>query len=127
MDKEVPARHIIVRVAKRIILTKTFTVYSWTVKRGQDHQFADAWKDFAKWVTRQKGSSGSTRLFRDLNTAGHFLSVDAWENEESLRAFLKEAEFGLRVEGLRKFLDGFSSWPLKLEAEERDKAIREGP
>jgi heme-degrading monooxygenase HmoA len=101
-------------------LAKTFTVYSWTVKRGQDHQFVEAWKDFAKWVTGQTGSERSTRLFRDLDNTGHFLSVDSWENEESLRTFLKGTEYGHRVDALLKFLDSFSSWPLKLEAEEHN-------
>ncbi len=101
-------------------MAKGFTVYSWTVKRGQERQFVEAWKNFAKWVTRQTGSERSTRLFRDLDSMGHFLSVDSWENEESLRMFLKETEYGHRVEALRKFLDGLSSWPLKLEAEERN-------
>jgi quinol monooxygenase YgiN len=101
-------------------LTRTFTVYSWTVKREQDHQFAEAWKDFAKWVTHQMGSLGSTRLFRDLDNLGHFLSVDSWESEESLKILMKGTEYGHRVEALQKFLDSFSSWPLKLEAEERN-------
>jgi quinol monooxygenase YgiN len=101
-------------------LTKIFTVYSWTLKQGQDHQFVEAWKDFAKWVTRQEGSLGSTRLFRDLDNPGHFLSVDSWENEELLKTFLGGTEYSVRVDTLRKLLDSFSSWPLKLEAEERE-------
>ncbi len=101
-------------------MTKIFTVYSWTLKQGQDHQFVEAWKDFAKWVTRQAGSLGSTRLFRDMDYPGHFLSVDSWENEESLKKFLKGTEYSHRVAALREYLDSFSSWPLKLEAEERD-------
>jgi hypothetical protein len=83
----------------------------------------EEWNGFAKWVIRQTGSSGSTRLFRDLDNHGHFLSVDSWENEESLKTFLNGTEYGLRIEALRKFLDNFSSWPLKLEAEERDSNI----
>jgi quinol monooxygenase YgiN len=85
----------------------------------------EEWKDFAKWATRQTGSMGSTRLFRDLNGPGHFLSVDSWENEESLQTFLKGTEYHRRIETLRKFLDNFSSWPLELEAEERNKSTQE--
>ena len=50
------------------------------------------------------------------------MSVDSWENEESLNALRKGKEYDRRVKVLRKFSDNFSSWPLTLEAEERISA-----
>ena len=74
------------------------------------------------WVISQKGSSGSTRLFRDLDDPTHFMSVDSWENEETLESIRKGIEYGRRMDNLRKLLDNSASWPLELEAEERNFA-----
>ena len=101
-------------------MAKIFTVFSWTVNRGRSRDFVEAWKDFALWAISQKGSSGSTRLFRDLDDPAHFMSVDSWENEETFESIRKETEYGSRIEDLRKLLYNFASWPLELEAEEHD-------
>ena len=103
-------------------MAKIFTVFSWTVKRGHSQEFVEGWKGFAMWVINQKGSLGSTRLFRDLDDPAHFMSVDSWENEELLECIRKGIEYGRRIDDLRKLLDNFASWPLELEAEERDSA-----
>jgi hypothetical protein len=49
----------------------------------------------------------------------HFLSVDAWNDQNALRALREEPEFGRKLGELRKLLDNFSSWSLELEAEEK--------
>jgi len=103
-------------------LAKIFTVYSWTVKHGRGQEFVEAWKGFALWAISQKGSSGSTRLFRDLDDPTHFMSVDSWEKEELLESIREGMEYGRRIDDLRKLLYNFASWPLELEAEERDSA-----
>jgi heme-degrading monooxygenase HmoA len=103
-------------------LAKIFTVYSWTVKRGHGQEFVEAWKGFARWVISQTGSSGSTRLFRDTDDPTHFMSVDSWQNLELLESIQKGVEYGRRIDDLRKLLYNFASWPLELEAEERDSA-----
>jgi heme-degrading monooxygenase HmoA len=104
------------------MLAKIFTVYSWTVKRGQGQEFVEAWKGFARWAISQTGSSGSTRLFRDTDDPTHFMSVDSWQNLELLESIRKGMEYGRRIDDLRKLLYNFASWPLELEAEERDSA-----
>ena len=109
-------------LAKVNILAKIFTVYSWTVKPRLGEEFVKAWKSFALWVISQKGSSGSTRLFRDLDDPRHFMSVDSWENRETIESIRKGIEYGRRIEDLQKFLYNFASWPLDLEGEERDFA-----
>jgi heme-degrading monooxygenase HmoA len=91
-------------------------VYSWTVKKGLDKKFIEAWRDFATWVVDQSGSGGSTRLFRDLADPAHFMSVDSWENEEGLADFQKGAEFRHRIGNLRELLNDLHFWPLGLEA-----------
>jgi heme-degrading monooxygenase HmoA len=103
-------------------LAKIFTVYSWTVKRGHGQEFVEAWKGFARWAISQTGSSGSTRLFRDTDDPTHFMSVDSWQNLELLESIQKGVEYGRRIDDLRKLLYNFASWPLELEAEERDSA-----
>jgi hypothetical protein len=50
------------------------------------------------------------------------MSVDSWEKEELLESIRKGVEYGRRIDDLRKLLYNFASWPLKLEAEERDSA-----
>ena len=109
-------------LVKGNILAKIFTVYSWTVRPRQGEEFVKAWKGFALWVISHKGSSGSTRLFRDLDDPRHFMSVDSWENKEAIESIRKGIEYGRRMEDLRKLLYNFGSWPLELEAEERDFA-----
>ncbi len=47
------------------------------------------------------------------------MSVDSWNSENALRALREEPEFGRKLAELRKLLDNFSSWSLKLEAEEK--------
>jgi len=103
-------------------LAKIFTVYSWTAKRGHGQEFVEAWKGFARWAISQTGSSGSTRLFRDTDDPTHFMSVDSWQNLELLESIQKGVEYGRRIDDLRKLLYNFASWPLELEAEERDSA-----
>jgi heme-degrading monooxygenase HmoA len=98
-------------------LSKTYIVYSWTVKKRLDEKFMEAWRDFAAWAVGQNGSSGSTRLFRDLADTAHFMSVDSWENEDAIADFQKGAEFRQRIGILRELLDDFSFWPLELKVE----------
>ncbi len=98
---------------------RVYTVYSWTAKEGLDREFVVAWRELAKLVVSQAGSTKSTRLFRDMLDARHFMSVDSWNNEEALRALPGRPEFDRKLAGLRKLLDNFSSWSLKLEAEEK--------
>ncbi len=61
----------------------------------------------------------STRLFRDMSNRNHFLSVDSWEEEKALETLHTGGEFKRQLREFRKLLDDFSSWSLKLEAEER--------
>ncbi len=103
-------------------MTRYFTVYSWTVKPGVDKEFATAWREFANWITRQEGSLGSSRLFRDLGDSAHFLSVDSWASGKSLDTVRATEEFGKQIDALRKLLQDFNSWPLRLEAETRSQA-----
>ncbi len=99
--------------------SKVYTVYSWTAKDGHDRDFVVAWRELARLVVNQPGSTKSTRLFRDKLDRRHFMSVDSWNNENALRALQEEPEFGRKLAELRKLLDNFTSWSLKLEAEEK--------
>ena len=47
------------------------------------------------------------------------MSVDSWNNEKALRVLQHEPEFGRKLAEVRKLLDNFSSWSLRLEAEEK--------
>jgi quinol monooxygenase YgiN len=99
--------------------SKVYTVYSWTTKDGHDRDFVAAWQELARLVVNQAGSTKSTRLFRNMLDERHFLSVDAWNDQNALRALREEPEFGRKLAELRKLLDNFSSWSLELEAEEK--------
>ena len=100
-------------------MTRVYTVYSWVAKQGRDREFVSKWQQFAKWVVNQKGSMKSTRLFGDMSNPNHFLSVDSWKEEKAFKILQAGREFNGQLRDLRKFLDDFSSWSLKLEAEER--------
>ena len=99
-------------------LPKLYIVNSWIVKRGRDKEFVAAWKAFAKWLVSQKGSMGSTRLFKDDLDPAHYLSVDSWENGAVHAAFRRGVQFGKQSYRLQKLTIDFSSWTLTLEAEE---------
>jgi heme-degrading monooxygenase HmoA len=99
--------------------SKVYTVYSWTTKEGHDKDFVAAWRELARLVVNQAGSTKSTRLFRDVMDRRHFMSVDSWNSEKALRGLQQEPEFGHKLAELRKLLDNFSSWSLRLEAEEK--------
>ena len=99
-------------------VTKVWTVYSWLTKPKRDHRFVAAWKEFANWIVKQPGATGSTRLFRDVSDSKHFMSVDSWQDEKAFAALRDDAEFKRRLDRLGENLDGFSSWFLILEAEQ---------
>ena len=94
-------------------------VYSWFVKKGLEIEFVNSWRDFARWMTQQAGSTKTTRLFRDISDGSHFMSVDSWENEKWLMTLRAQAEFDHQLDNLRRFLYRVSSWPLKVESEEQ--------
>lgn len=100
-------------------LSTVYVVYSWTTKEGNDKDFVAAWRELARLVVNQAGSTKSTRLFRDTTDRRHFMSVDSWNNEKALRVLQHEPEFGRKLAEVRKLLDNFSSWSLRLEAEEK--------
>ncbi len=99
-------------------MPRVYVVRSWVVKRGRDEDFLTAWKGFARWMVRQDGSTGSTRLFRDTLDPAHYMSVDSWE-EEKASATTRGLEFGRQSYKLEQLTVNFSSWTLKLEAEEQ--------
>ena len=99
-------------------MPSVYVVRSWIVKRGRDLDFLTAWQAFAKWMVRQEGSTGSTRLFRDTLDPAHYMSVDSWEEEKAPTTF-RGLEFGRQSYKLEQLAVNFSSWTLNLEAEER--------
>ena len=100
-------------------MAKVYVVYSWVAKQGRDREFVSKWREFAKWIVNQNGSMKSTRLFGDMSSPNHFLSVDSWEEERALETLQAGGEYNSQLRDLRKLLDDFSSWSLKLEAEQR--------
>lgn len=100
-------------------MARLYTVYSWVARKGRDEEFVSAWQEFAKWIVNQIGSTRSTRLFRDTSDTRHFMSVDSWEDEKSLRTLREGSEYDEQINSLHRFLDNFHSWPLKLEAEQK--------
>ena len=68
------------------------------------------------------GFLGINAVFRDTDDPTHFMSVDSWQNQELLESIQKGVEYDRRIDDLRKLLYNFASWPLELEAEERDSA-----
>jgi hypothetical protein len=102
-------------------LTKAWTVHAWFVKKGRDQDFISAWQDFAHWMTRQGGSGGTARLFRDVSGSSHYMSVDSWEDIKSIKTMRRKADYKNHMSILWTFLEDYSSWPLKLEVEESSK------
>ncbi len=100
-------------------MTKVYTVYSWVVKRGRGEEFVAEWQDFAKWIVKQEGSTGSTQLFRDTLDPAHYMSVEVWKEEKASETIRKGVEFGRQRYKLQQLTDNFSSWMLKLEAEQQ--------
>ncbi len=99
-------------------MMKVYTVYSWVVKRGHGKEFVAAWQNFAKWIARQEGSTGSTWLFKDTIDPAHYISVDAWKEEKASKTVRKGVEFGRQYYKLQQLTDNFSSWTLQLEAKQ---------
>ncbi len=100
-------------------MTNVYTVYSWVVKRGRGKEFVSAWQNFAKWIVKQEGSTGLTQLFKDTLDPAHYMSVDAWKEEKTSEMIRKGVEFGRQYYKLQQLTDNFSSWMLKLEAEQQ--------
>lgn len=97
---------------------KVYAVYSWQVKRGQSRTFVKAWVRFSRWITKKNGSTGKSRLFRELSNQTHFMSVDSWDDREALESLQASSEFERELKKLGRLLDGLSYWPLELQAEE---------
>jgi len=98
---------------------EVYAVYSWVVKRGRGEEFVAAWQNFAKWIVKQEGSTGSTRLFRNTLDLAHYMSVDVWKEGKASETIRTGVEFGRQYYKLQQLTDNFSSWSFKLEAEQQ--------
>ncbi len=100
-------------------MPKVYIVNSWIVKRGRDKDFVVAWKAFARWIVSQNGATGTTRLFKDDLDPAHYLSVHSWEDETARATVQRGVQFGKESFKLQQLAVDFSSWSLRLEAEEK--------
>ena len=96
---------------------KIYTISNWTVKRGRDKEFVEAWKVFANWIVLQKGT-GPTRLLRDDLDPAHYISIESWEDENTRAAIQRGVPFGRQSYKLQQLAIDFSSRPFKEEREE---------
>ncbi len=99
-------------------MSKTYTIRTWTIKRGRDKDFLAAWKDFAKWITSQDGAVGPARLFRDNLDPAHFVSIDSWQDETARDLIHAGVQFGKQSYKLEQLAMDSSYRSLTLEAEE---------
>ena len=96
---------------------KIYTISNWTVKRGREKEFVAAWKNFANWIVRQKGT-GPASLFKDDLDPAHYTSIESWEDESTRAAIQKGIPFGRESYKLQQFSIDFSSRSFKKEGEE---------
>jgi heme-degrading monooxygenase HmoA len=94
------------------------TVYSsgsWRPSPGREHDFVEAWKEFAAWATRMPGA-GQLRLTRDLDEQGRYVSFGDWASEDAVRAWKGSPEFKERLAHVLQHVGEFHSSPLVLVA-----------
>jgi heme-degrading monooxygenase HmoA len=73
-----------------------FTHGRFEVEPANEDAFAEAWTEFATWVSQRPGA-GTLRLVRDLRNAGRFISFGQWDDADAVRAWKNSAEFKERI------------------------------
>ena len=66
------------------------------VEPGNEEAFVEAWSEFAAWASERPGA-GTLRLFRDVRSAGRFVSFGQWDDADAVRAWKSSAEFKERI------------------------------
>jgi heme-degrading monooxygenase HmoA len=97
-------------------MTETYTSGLWTVKSGEEQEFVEAWKEFARWAGTMPGSQ-ALRLVRDLEDSSRFLSFAPWESFESQQAWKQLPDFRERIAQVRKHCEDFQPSTYELVAE----------
>ncbi|MGZ8515026.1 MAG: antibiotic biosynthesis monooxygenase family protein [Candidatus Limnocylindrales bacterium] len=76
---------------------------TWIVRLGQGDAFAAAWRAFAEWGLAAHGPARAW-LLRDRDNPDRIISVGPWPDEEAMRAWRSDPEFGPRIERVRQLV-----------------------
>ena len=72
---------------------QTYTSATWKVKPGNEQEFIDTWKAFAKWTVDNVKGAEYARLLQDNLDATRFVSFAPWNNEETIANWREMDEF----------------------------------
>ena len=81
---------------------QTYTSAAWKVKPGNEQEFIDTWKAFAKWTADNAKGTKNARLLQDNQDTTKFVSFAPWNDEETI--------------GKWREMDEFKTWMSKLNA-----------
>ncbi|MGB8961021.1 MAG: antibiotic biosynthesis monooxygenase family protein [Pseudonocardiaceae bacterium] len=83
-----------------------YTLGVWTVKRGCEEEFIQAWLDLAT-RTQSDFPGGSATLLRDRDNPRRFISLGPWQSLEQIEAWRASTTFKDGVGRIRGLLDSF--------------------
>lgn len=94
----------------------------WEPNPGEEEQFIEAWKEFARWSSTLQGA-GRFRLMRDQRQEGRFVSIVPWESMEALNAWKASPDFKPHMGPVQRHLAEFSPTELEVVATAEDGVV----
>jgi heme-degrading monooxygenase HmoA len=94
-----------------------YTSGVWTVQRGREDDFADAWGELARWTLDNVAGSKWAKLLQNQEDETRFVSFGPWESAEAIEQWRASPGFQERVERIRSMLESFQPGTFELRAE----------
>jgi heme-degrading monooxygenase HmoA len=83
-----------------------YTVGVWTVKRGREEDFVNAWHALAQWTIEQGFDSHGT-LLRDHDDPSRFVSLGPWPSADAAQRWRDDPGFGDHLDEIMKLVERF--------------------
>jgi heme-degrading monooxygenase HmoA len=94
-----------------------YTAGIWTVQRGREDDFVNAWKELARWTIDNLSGSKWGRLLQNQDDQTRFISFGPWESGDAIEQWRASEGFQQHVERIQSMLEGFEPGTFELRAE----------
>jgi heme-degrading monooxygenase HmoA len=96
-------------------MAEVYATGSWKPFAGSEEAFLEEWKAFMAWACSLPGARRAV-LARDLRDPGRFVSLSAWDDLESVKAWKSSPEFKPRMSRVQAHIDTFAPTELEIVA-----------
>lgn len=88
-------------------MAEHFASGNWHVKKGNEEEFVERWKEFLQWTHDTQKSLVSANLIRDERDPSHFISFAEWGDSAARDAWRDEPGFAERFAACRALCEDF--------------------